>query len=682
MTGLSRSLWLSVMFFSLALAAAGQPAPTNRLMPVPAEVRFGTGGMALDSSFTISLEGYTEPRLEAAAERLLEHLTAQTGVLFMPGALKSSGEPADLVIETGAPGGFYPGVREDESYRLTVAEDGARLVANSPYGALRGMETFRQLAEVGGSGMMVRAAQIQDAPRFPWRGQHFDVARHWMPKDVVLRTLDGMAAVKMNVLHFHLTDDQGFRIESRAFPCLHEYGSDGHYFTQEEIREIIEYARLRGIRVVPEFDMPGHTTAWFAGHPELAAAPGPYEIERGWGIFDPAMDPTKESVYRFLDTFIGEMAALFPDTYFHIGGDEVTGKPWTDSPRIQAFIKDNDLKDNHGLQTYFTRRVQEIVARNGKQMMGWDEILHPDLPTSILVHSWRGQKSLAEAARQGYEGILSAGYYLDLMLPASEHYAVDPLGGDAANLTLEEQNRILGGESAMWAELVTPETMDSRIWPRAAAIAEKLWSPAEKTTDIDDMYRRLDITSKRLAALGLKHRSNYRVMLERLTDYAPVEPLQTLADLLEPVKRYQRHRGRKLNQATAYNRLIDALRPESDSARVFAADVAAYLSDRSESRAERLRNRLERWQANRAALAPVIDGSPMLAEIDGLSADLAAVAGLGLQALDALQNGGSLPQERVAEDVALLDRAAEPHAKMLLMVVPPIRDLVMAAHLP
>jgi len=234
---------------------------------------------------------------------------------------------------------------------------------------------------------------------------------------------------------------------------------------------VIAYARDRGIRVVPEFDVPGHTTSWLVGYPDLASAPGPYRIERNWGVFDPTMDPTRDSTYQFLDAFIGEMAALFPDPFFHIGGDEVTGKQWKASARIRAFMRKNGLKSVENLQAYFNRRLQKIVAQHGKRMEGWDEILDPDLPKDIVIQSWRGHKSLSEAARHGFSSILSAGYYLDHMEPAPTLYAVDPLDNDAASLTNEERDRILGGEVAMWGEFVSPENVDSRIWPRAALVA-------------------------------------------------------------------------------------------------------------------------------------------------------------------------------------------------------------------
>src|SRR5436305_11283885 len=344
---------------------------------------------------------------------------------------------------------------------------------------------------------------IQDKPRFPWRGLMIDSGRHFMPVEVIERNLDGMAAVKMNVFHWHLSENQGFRIESKRCPKLQEMGSDGLCSTQQQVRDVIAYAHDRGIRVIPEFDMPGHSTAWFVGYPDLASAPGPYTIERKWGVFDPAMDPTRESTYKFLDGFIGEMAKLFPDEFFHIGGDEVNGKQWDANARIQQFMHAHSLKTNADLQAYFNERVQKIVAKHGKTMEGWDEILRPELPKSIVIQSWRGQKSLADAAQQGYRGILSSGYYLDLIYPTSAHYAVDPFTGPTANLSDADKEKILGGEACMWSEYVSAENVDSRIWPRMAAIAERLWSPQSATSNIDSMYSRLAVTNHWLDAYGV-----------------------------------------------------------------------------------------------------------------------------------------------------------------------------------
>src|SRR5258705_633278 len=289
---------------------------------------------------------------------------------------------------------------------------------------------------------------------------------------------------------------------------------------------------------MPEFDIPGHSTSWLVGHPELGSAPGPYKIERAAGIFEPAFDPTREQTYKFLDGFLGETATLFPDGYMAIGGDEHEGKQWDRNQRIQAFMKEKGIKDNHALQAYFNQRVLKILQKHGKKMIGWEEILHPDLPKDAVIHSWRGPESLAAAARQGYNGILSAGYYIDLMFPAWQHYVADPIP-PGTTLTAEEAKHILGGEATMWGEWVSPETIDSRIWPRTVAIAERLWSP-RNVTDAEDMYRRLDAGSIQLEELGLTHEKNVDMMLRRLTRVRGIGPLKTLASVVEPVKEFHR----------------------------------------------------------------------------------------------------------------------------------------------
>jgi len=621
----------------LVISAALLIAQPN-LMPWPAKIELGQGSLAIGSTIRIAIKGYSEPRLEETVRRL--------------GELAPLGSSATLIIQCEHASEPVQQLGEDESYHLEITPAQAYLSAPNPLGVLRGLETFRQLVTlVRGSestprGLVAPVVSIQDQPRFPWRGLHLDVSRHWMPVNVVKRNLDAMAAVKLNVFHWHLTDDQGFRVESKRFPKLQQFGSDGLYYTQEQVREVIAYARDRGIRVVPEFDVPGHTTSWLAGYPELASAPGPYRIERNWGVFDPTMDPTRESTYQFLDAFIGEMAALFPDQFFHIGGDEVNGKQWTSSGRIRAFMRKERLKNTEELQAYFNRRLQKVVAKYGKRMEGWDEILDPDLPKDIVIQSWRGQKSLAEAARQGFSSILSAGYYLDHMEPAATLYAVDPLDRDAASLTNEEQARILGGEVAMWGEFVTPENVDSRIWPRAAAVAERLWSP-EEVKDVPSMYRRLARVS-----------GENEVMLERLAGGDPVEPLKTLADVVEPATFGRRIRTHKYNQQTTpLTGLVDAVPPESETARNFAA-----LVDRMDR--PQLRMWLIRWRDNDARVEP-----------NGALKHLGAI---GLQALDYLDRNERPPVEWLAEQRMFLETLKKPQAEVRLAIVPSIERLVNA----
>jgi len=652
-------------------------------MPLPAGAQSGTGSLGVDPSFSVAFTGHTEPRLERAGERFLRQLARQTG---LPLAFKpAKTAKATLVVQTDHASKEIQEVGEDESYVLEVTATGAKLTAPTPLGAMHGLQTFLQLVDVSPGGFAAPAVTIHDQPRFPWRGLMIDSARHFIPLDVIRRNIDGMEAVKMNVFHWHLSENQGFRVESKKFPKLHELGSDNLYYTQDEIRDLIAYARDRGIRVVPEFDMPGHSTAWFVGHPELASGKGPYEIERRWGVFDPAMDPTNEKVYKFLDDLIGEMARIFPDHYFHIGGDEVNGKEWDANPKIQAFMKARGIKNNEALQAYFSGRVQKLVTKHGKTVVGWDEVLVPGVPKDIVIQSWRGQASLAQAAKQGYRGILSNGYYLDLGWSAARHYAVDPMSGDAANLSAEEKQRILGGESCMWAEYVSPENVDSRIWPRNAAIAERLWSPQE-VRDPASMYARLDFVSARLEWLGLTHRTAWRHMLQRLAGSASAEEfaaLRTLTDVIEPVKDYTRERTAPAapTSGTPMNRVVDAVPLESDAGRRFNDRVDQFLAAGChDSAAEAgLRAQLTTWRDNDAILQPLAQRSFLVKEVAANSQDLSALGAAGLAALDAIAKGQVAPDTWKAQQLAILEQVKKPKAQLLLIPAPAVEKLIEAA---
>src|SRR3954454_22141603 len=476
-----------ILFIALAFrycATAQSQTPLN-LMPMPASVQQTAGQLPIDQTFSVEITGNHDASLDAAVQRFTKQLSAQTGIPFRPKA----GAPAILTIHADHGREAVQKLGEDESYELTITSSGAKINAPTALGVLRGLATFAQLAQITPAGFSVPAVTIKDQPRFPWRGMLIDVSRHFIPLDVLKRNLDGMAAVKMNVLHWHLSDDQGFRAESKKFPKLTGMGSEGKFYTQEEIRDLLAYAHDRGIRVIPEFDTPGHSRSWFVGYPELASNPGPFIVENEKGN-QSVTDPTREEIYKFMDKFVEEMGKLFPDQFFHIGGDEVDGKYWDSNPKIQAFKEAHGMKTNQDLQAYYNQRLEKIVAKHHKTMVGWDEILHPDLPKDIVVQSWRGQESLAKAAQEGYRGLLSYGYYLDLMWPTSRHYAVDPMSGAGASLTPEQKALILGGESAQWAEWVTPENIESHIWPRNAAIAERLWSPQD-VTDVNSMYKRM-----------------------------------------------------------------------------------------------------------------------------------------------------------------------------------------------
>ncbi|HXR34218.1 MAG TPA: family 20 glycosylhydrolase [Verrucomicrobiae bacterium] len=668
-----------------AISMRSQSPTVVPLMPTPAKLQAGSGFLRVDEMFGLAFTGYREPRLERAGRRFLEQLHRQTGLVF---ASRETVEPAKatLLITTDHESKAVQEVGEDESYTLEVTPSGAKLHAANPLGVLRGLQTFLQWVTITPDGFSAPVVSIQDQPRFLWRGLMIDTGRHFMPLAVLERNLDGMEAVKLNVFHWHLSENQGFRVESQKYPKLHELGSGGFYYTQEEIRGLIAYARDRGIRVVPEFDMPGHSTAWFVGHPELASGTGPYQIERKWGVFDPAMDPTNEKTYKFLNEFIAEMAKLFPDAFFHIGGDEVNGKEWDANAGIQAYKKAHGLKDNNALQAYFSQRVQDLVVKHGKTPIGWDEILVPGVPKSIVIQSWRGADSLAAAAKQGYRGILSSGYYVDLGWSAARHYAVDPLGGAAANLTPEEQKLVLGGEACMWSEYVDPENIDSRIWPRSAAIAERLWSPAD-VRDPAAMYARLPVISQDLELVGLNHLTYQRRMIERMAGSASTEEtaaLRSVVEALEPVKDYTREGiGVEPTSQTPLNRVADAVSPESEASRLFSSRVDEYLASscKDVAKASELRAQLVQWAGNDAHLRALAERSFLVKEASPASSALSQAAEVALAALDRITLGVPLSPElkkQQFDGLSALELQAH-KAQLTIPALPAFQKLLEAA---
>ena len=664
---------------TLMFASSASPTSALNLLPMPASVQIQAGRLDLDGSFTIALTGCSDSRLERAVQRLQRRIEGRTGVGLPLGLTSSTQAVLNVACTADAP--QYPRLGDDESYSLEIVPQRATLKASTGTGALRGMETVLQLVSADQAGYYFPAVNIQDKPRFAWRGLMIDVSRHWEPVEVIKRNINGLAAVKMNVFHWHLTDDQGFRVESKKYPKLQEMGSDGLYYTQEQIREVVAYAADRGVRIVPEFDMPGHTTSWFVGYPDLASGPGPYQVERKFGVFDPTMDPTREETYKFLDGFLGEMAQLFPDEYIHIGGDENNGKQWKANPRIQEFIEKHGLKDTAALQAYFNQRVLKILTKHGKKMVGWDEVLTPDLPKNVVVQSWRGTKSLADGARLGYTGILSQPYYFDHMAPAEYFYVNDPLPANAG-LTSEQAARVIGGESCAWGEFLSSDNIDSRIWPRNGALAERLWSPAN-VTDVADMYRRLDRVSVGLEQDGLRHESSTAKMMRQVTGTPELGPLNVLAQVAEPLGiSYREDLLPGETQLTPLTHLTDALVPDAPFRRQFASLVNQLLNDapRFSAGGDELAKNFRAWRDLPPAFHAIAAQAPTLKNSEDSVIDLGKLGTSGLEALTHLQSGNA-PSAQWADNALALVNAAEKPDRSLLKFswLPSYRALILAA---
>ncbi|MEI2429635.1 family 20 glycosylhydrolase [Lysobacter yananisis] len=510
-------------------ANAAEPVPAAQtaapeLVPLPANVQWGEGAFALDAATTIYANN-AEAR--AVAQLLRDELAATQGLQLAlrsgaPKPRKHEDEPAQYVQFVAEPAGRD--ARANERYRLDIGPRGIR-VAGAPAGLFYGYQTLRQLlpAVRGGAPLRLRALSVEDAPRFAYRGMHLDVGRHLFPLDFIKRYLDQMARYKLNTFHWHLTDDQGWRLEIKRYPKLVGVGSKrkqtvvgrnidpfvgdgtpyGGFYTQEQAREIVAYARARHITVIPEIEMPGHALAALAAYPELACTPGPFEVGANWGVYDDIFCP-KEATFKFLENVLDEVVAIFPAPYVHIGGDEAPKTRWTASADAQAVIRREGLKDEHELQSYFIRRIEKFLHTRGKRIIGWDEILEGGLAPDATVMSWRGEAGGIAAAQQGHDVVMTPTQccYFDYgQGPAAQEqwglggelsmdkvYAYDPV---PAALTAAQARHVLGVQGNVWTEhLKTPAMVEYMAFPRLLALAEVAWTPQAQRA-WPDFQRRL-----------------------------------------------------------------------------------------------------------------------------------------------------------------------------------------------
>ncbi|MEI2604914.1 family 20 glycosylhydrolase [Erwinia aphidicola] len=782
---LPRALLVCSLFLPFSVLSA--PAGDLPLMPWPQQVEQPQdgGSLALTTPLEVKVSG---DDLSEALPRWQLRLARQTGNPRLP--VSSSATTLKITIARKvAP---TPQPDSDESYRLTVNGAGIQLDAETRFGAMRGMETLLQLVHNGALPLVT----INDRPRFPWRGILIDSARHFLPIETLKRQIDGIAAAKMNVFHWHLTDDQGWRFASSHYPQLQEKASDGLWYSQQQMRDIVSYASERGVRVVPEIDFPGHASALAVAMPQLISAPGPYQMERGWGVFKPLLDPSNEQVYQFIDTLVGEVAAIFPDPYIHIGGDEVDASQWNSSESIRQFMQQQGLKDAHALQAYFNQRVEKILEKHRRQMVGWDEIYHPDLPRSIVIQSWQGPDALGEVAKNDYRGILSTGFYLDQAQPASYHYRnevwpqglkgadrlqdkevaqswqftlprlkgkplsgsftlIDAVGGwrgfidfdgrsrrmvrdvrwlapnqftfrvdswmgelqptlsvtgdkisgywrignvryptagsrlaqtppgiappvpDEAQL----RNNLLGGEAALWAEMVDESVIDVRLWPRAFVVGERLWS-AQDVNNVQNMYRRLAaVDSWSVVSVGLQQHAQAQLQMTRLANSSDIIPLQIFSEALEPAQWYTRqhlkYQAGHYTLAEPFNRLADILPAESDKVRELDHQVDALIVNRGDRQAlQAIRHQLRAWQQNIPQVEPLLAQNPQLRPLLPVAGQVAAISQMGLSLLDAMESERTFGAREVAKMHQLLDQAALTQDEVVIALVYPIEKLL------
>ncbi|RTZ01399.1 beta-N-acetylhexosaminidase [Flavobacterium sp. RSP49] len=606
------------------------------LMPWPQNIKLTAGTFALSKKFKVNITGNPNPRIFIGATNFLRRLDGRTGLFLEQSFLTEGNESPEAELQINCVRNGKIEINEDESYELKIASNQITINATSDLGALHGLETLLQLLQNNSTSYYFPVVEISDSPRFTWRGLMIDAARHFQPADVIKRNLDAMASMKMNVFHWHLADDQGWRIELKNHPKLTELASDGSFYTQEEIKNIVKYAAERGILVIPEIDVPGHASALLTAYPEIGSKVGEgeitYEVQRNSGIFNATLDPTNPKTYELLSSIFDEVCPLFPGAYFHIGGDENNGKEWNANPAIQQFKKDNNLASNHDLQTYFNMKLIPILKKYNKKLMGWEEIMTENMSKDAIIHAWRGTNegqeaggALIKAAKNGYNTVLSNGYYIDLMLGIESHYLNDPIPNKII-LSPEEKARVLGGEAAMWSELVTPLNIDSRIWPRTAAIAERLWSD-ESVTDMNSLRKRLKTISFRLEELGITHIRNKEVILRNISNNQDTRALNDFSNLCEPLKNYKRNGGgKKYRMYSPLTLFADACNADASEALDYNVAVNVYLANKSKENKGIVTDFFKKWIVLNSDLIALSANAPLVQPLLPLSKSLSDVS--------------------------------------------------------
>ncbi len=678
-----------MLWMMMSWAASAQK--NINLMPIPKSVQWLSGDFTILTNFNISINSPSnDTLLLKAVNRVYQQLNRKTGIYFNTDYIKFSNKSDSASLQIITKKVVQNSIGVDESYTLNISSSKVMLEANTGIGAMRGLETLLQLCEKKAKNFVFPAVSIVDEPKLQWRGLMIDVARHFIPIDVLERNIEAMASVKMNVLHLHLTDDQGFRVESKVFPQFHKKGSNGEYYTQEQIVDLVKFAQERGIIIIPEFDMPGHTKSWFAAYPLLSSfndtfEPGPpvdfsqIKEQNMLSIVQfmktapfPAMNPANEQTYLFLDKFLAEMAKLFPAPYIHIGADENNGVAWKNNPSIVEFMQKNKINDTHLLQAYFVNRVYQLVKKYNKAMIGWEELFSSQLPKDVFVQVWQNPTFINKSTENGNPTLISKGFYLDLFMPAYIHYN---------NPDFMIKNGIKGGEAAQWTEIADKFNIETRIWPRAAAIAERFWSVTE-SNDIEELYRRLAVLNKHLDFKGLGHISAYEKALRFYASEQNVNDLKVLTDVLTPIKGYKKlfakmtqPRGMTL-QTAPLNEISDIIAVDSEIKWKFRSAVKSFLNNKDSDSEKLIINYLTRWQGLDKKLAVLMENSTPLARVQEHAKNLSAIAKLGEQALEHIKLNYTPSTEWANEAFKILKEASKSFGDTELAVVAEIESLL------
>lgn len=504
----------AALVICLFAAGASLPGCAQALIPQPQRLERRDGAFELKSD--VRIVAPRDARSREIADFMRSAIARDSGVQL---AESRRGRIIELRLDRK--------IKGEEAYRLTVTKDRITLGASNHRGLFWAVQTLRQLLQTEQGRTVIPAVRIDDAPQFAYRGHMLDVGRHFMPVEFIKKQIDLLSYYKLNTFRWHLTEDQGWRIEILKYPKLTEIGAwrteadgtrQGGFYTQEQIRDVVEYARQRNIMVIPEIEMPGHSSAALASYPELSCRKQSIRVPSSWGVFKDVYCVGDEFTFQFLQDVLDEVIGLFPAPYVHIGGDEVPKERWKESAASQQRMRDEGLKDEHELQSYFVRRIQRYLASKGKTLIGWDEILEGGADRNAIVEVWRGEGEGAKALANGNRIIYAAPFYLDWALDSltlQKVYSTDVLAPAFAS----QAGQVLGAEAPLWTERVTPLNAESMLYPRLLAFAETTWTPA-KRRDYSNFRTRLQAHYPRLDAWQVGYGPEDRNVVDyRVTPY-------------------------------------------------------------------------------------------------------------------------------------------------------------------
>jgi len=527
---MKRLIYLSLMIF-IGLSAIAQE---TTIIPKPSEVAISNGVFTLDKNVTLQFDNSNQ-ELNRIASFFNDYLQTVYGFKLAENGTGSAFVSLKIMHQLNL---------GDEGYLLKVSQSGVTITASAPAGIFYGMQSLKQLlpVEAKASSLNIQCMDIKDKPRFSWRGNMLDVGRHYFPISFIKEYLDILAMYKINTFHWHLTEDQGWRIEIKKYPLLteishwrdetlvgHKGEGDkmdgigyGGFYTQDQCREIVEYAAERYITVVPEIEMPGHSSAALAAYPQIGCTGGPYKVQGTWGVFKDVYCAGKDETFEFLKDVLDEVMAIFPSPFIHVGGDECPKDAWKECPDCQKRIQELGLENEHELQSWFITQMDHYLSSKGRRLIGWDEILEGGLAPQATVMSWRGIDGGIAAAKQNHDVVMSptSHMYIDYyqskdtkneplaiggFLPVEKVYSFEPVPEE---LTSDEAKHILGVQTNMWTEYIpTTKKAEYMLLPRLQAEAEVAWTPKDEK-DFSDFEKRLEVDYQRLTKLGINFRDH------------------------------------------------------------------------------------------------------------------------------------------------------------------------------